>query len=136
MNKPEQEAIPAKKQLATSILQIGYCQYCGQGHQIETSGSCTEEQLKKWATEKCDCEMAKEDRAIRRKEETAIKNIEKMFGNHDTGAILKSAVHPLLIDAIEQVTVVIGGGKKATMKLSDKKIKIEKMTVEKQALEG
>lgn len=137
MSKPEQDAIPAKQKLTTSTLMVGYCKYCGQGHQIETSGTCTEEQLKEWATEECNCELAQDDKQRKKAEEKAHENIKKMFGNHDTGAILKASVHAVMMEAVDQVTVVIDRSTKATMKLNDKgKIKIEKTITEKNTLEG
>ena len=137
MSKPEQEAIPTKQKLTTSTLMVGYCKYCGQGHQIETSGTSTEEQLKEWATGVCDCELAKDDRQRKAAEKKAHEIIEKMFGNHDTGAILQASVHAVLIAAVDQVTVNIDRSTKATMKMNDKgKIKIEKTITEKNTMEG
>lgn len=39
--------------------QIGYCDFCGQGVQIETVGDVTQEQLNEIATKKCTCSEAK-----------------------------------------------------------------------------
>lgn len=39
--------------------QIGYCDFCGQGMQIETVGDVTQEELNDIATKKCKCSEAK-----------------------------------------------------------------------------
>lgn len=59
-----------KKQLESSEIQTGACHYCGQIYQFETDGRATEEQLDKWAEEKCDCVNAQ---ITRRKMKTADK---------------------------------------------------------------
>lgn len=122
-------SIPVKKQLESSEIQYGSCQYCGQVHQFETGGMCSQEQLDEWASEKCDCGEAKEARKMKEQEVKAEINIGKLFGEYDAAPILRAAVHPVAICAIDSVTVNIGNGVKGTIKLTGKgKIQVKKTT--------
>ena len=56
-------AVPVKKQVESSEIQYGSCRFCGQTYQIEASGMCGQDRLDGWATEKCDCSAAKEERS-------------------------------------------------------------------------
>lgn len=78
-------AVPAKKQVESSEIQIGSCKFCGQSYQIETSGVCSQERLDEWATEKCDCGDAKEEKKRKEQEIKAELNIEILFGGGRRG---------------------------------------------------
>ena len=122
-------SIPVKKQVETSEIQYGACKYCGQVHQFETVGMCSQDQLDEWASEKCDCSEAKEAEKMRKREQIARMNIEDMFGRYDTATILQAAVHPVATCAVDSVTINIGNGEKATIKLTGKgKIQVKKTT--------
>lgn len=124
-------SVPVKKQVESSEIQIGFCKYCGQSYQLETSGMCSQEMLDGWASEKCDCSEAKEAREMKDQECKAAANINKMFGDRyyqQTAQILMAAVHPVAICAVDSVTVNVGNGVKATMKLRKKKILVQKTT--------
>lgn len=136
MSKNAEMAVPAQKQTDTSEIQIGACKFCGQTYQLETSGRCSQEQLDEWATERCDCWEAKETREMKAAEDKAIKNIEKLFGQYDTGAILKAAVHSVAICAVDSVMVNVGNGVKATLKLNKGKVQVQKTVTETDTLEG
>lgn len=137
MSKKAEMAIPTKKETDSSEIQIGECKFCGQTYQIETSGMCSQEQLDEWATERCDCGEAKETREMKKAEDKAVKNIEKLFGQYDTGAILKAAVHSVAICAVDSVVVNVGNGVKATLKLNSKgKVQVQKTVTETNTLEG
>ena len=136
MSKNAETAIPTQKQTDTSEIQIGTCKFCGQTYQLETSGMCSQEQLDERATEKCDCGEAKETREMKEAEDKAIKNIEKLFGQYDTGAILKAAVHSVAICAVDSVVVNVGNGIKATLKLNKGKVQVQKTVTETDTLEG
>ena len=85
---------------------------------------------------KCDCWEAKETREMKEAEDKAIKNIEKLFGQYDTGAILKAAVHSVAICAVDSVVVNVGNGIKATLKLNKGKVQVQKTVTETDTLEG
>lgn len=136
MSKNAETAIPAKKQVEGSVIQIGSCRFCGQTYQLETSGMCSEEQLNEWATEKCDCGEAKYEREMKAAEEKAAKNIERLFGKCDTGAILKAAIHSVSTLAVDSVIVNVGNGVKATLKLNKGKVQVKKTITEESTLEG
>lgn len=75
MDELDVGAVPINQKLSTSEIQTGGCIYCGQMRQYETMGMSTQDQLDKWATFDCDCEMAQDVEAANRKKETAMKNI-------------------------------------------------------------
>lgn len=60
-----------------------------------------------------------------------------MFGDYDAAQILQAAVHPIATCAIDSVTVSIGNGVKATIKLTSKgKIQVKKTTTLEDTLEN
>lgn len=98
---------------------------------------CGQDRLDKWATEKCDCSEAKEERKREKQELEALISIRKMFGDYDAAQILQAAVHPIATCAIDSVTVSIGNGVKATIKLTSKgKIQVKKTTTLEDTLEN
>lgn len=120
-----------------TIPAYGNCKFCGQAHMLETVKEETQEQLDIWATEKCSCDKAKEERKRITAEKNAAANIEKLFGEYDAGMILKAAVHSVAIEAIDAVVINIGNGVKATMKMNNNgKIKVIKTTTNTQELES
>lgn len=130
--------IPVKKQVESSEIQYGSCRYCGQTYQFETSGVCSADLLDEWASEKCDCGEAKEEKKRKEREIKAEMNIKTLFGGEDGAVeILLAAVHPIVKSAVDSVTVNIGNGVKATMKLTSKgKIHIKKTTTEEDTAEN
>lgn len=55
-------------------------------------------------------------------------NIKNLFGEWDAAPILRAAIHPIAVCAIDSVTVNIGNGVKAMIKLTSKgKIQIKKI---------
>ena len=130
-------SIPVKKQVESSEIQIGFCKFCGQSYQLETSGVCGQERLDEWASEKCDCSEAKEAKEMKTQEVKAAGNIEKLFGKYDAAQVLLAAVHPVAICAIDSVTVNIGNGVKGTIKLTGKgKIQVKKTTTMEDMMEN
>lgn len=120
--------VPVKKQVESSKIQIGFGRFCGQSYQLETSGVCDQESLDEWASEKCDCDGAKEVQRMKEQEVKAEINIKNLFGEWDAAPVLRAAVHPVAVGAIDSVTVNIGNGVKATIKLTAKgKIQIKKI---------
>ena len=96
----------------------------------------TEEQLDEWATEKCSCSEAKEQREMKESEDRAVKNIERLFGQYDAGAILKATVHSVAICAVDSVTVNVENGVKGELKLSNSKLVVKKTVTETDTLEA
>lgn len=127
-----EHAIPTKKQCLSSEIQTGACVYCGQCHQIETSGAATEEELDQWATEKCDCIDA--NRAKNRKKIQA--RIDSLFAERyiDTAETLKGIVEAMQDMKIAKITIDTGDGVKAQMSMTTKGfIKIERTETRKTA---
>lgn len=117
MSKNAEMAVPTKKQAESSVIQIGACKFCGQTYQLETSGMCSEGQLNEWATEKCDCWEAEEEREL-------------------TAAEEKAAIHSVSICAVDSVVVNVGNGVKTTLKLNKGKVQVKKTITEENTLEG
>lgn len=107
---------------------VGTCKYCGQTCTVEVEEGCSQEQVDEVVTSKCLCEEAKEMRKIKIRSERAIKNINQLFGDTDTGMILKAEVHAVAAELIDGVKIDIGSGEKAEMKLSKGKITVQKKT--------
>lgn len=111
-----------KKQLESSEIQTGACHYCGQVYQFETDGRATEEQLDKWAEEKCDCVDAQ---ITRRKMKTADKAKEKMEelfeGNfQEERELLCKAVDLIVADRITKAAIATGNGIKMSVVINAK----------------
>lgn len=115
--------------------QYGECKFCHQMHAFNTIGMAKDADLDEWATDKCNCEQAKERRETKKSEERTLKNIENLFGNYDGAEILKAAVHPIAIDAVDAVTVTISNIK-AEMKKKGNKVQLKKRTISTNTLEG
>lgn len=111
-----------KKQLESSEIQTGACHYCGQIYQFETDGQATEEQLDKWAEEKCDCTAARIERKKREKAERTKEKISQLFheGYPEAAAILISGVDLLIEDKAVKVTVDTGVGAKLSIGINSK----------------
>lgn len=110
------------------VVQYGNCRFCGQTVAINGIREEDEEILDKWATDKCDCSEAKEERERKKAEEKAVQNVKKLFGEYDAGAVLMAAVHPVAIAAINSVTVDVDDGVKGKV-FQDKngKVKVRKV---------
>lgn len=124
--------IPVKKQVESSEIQTGFCKYCGQGFQLETSGECSQGQLDEWASEKCGCDEAKETRKRQKQEDEAAANIAKLFDGRDiygVKPVLMAAVRPVAEGIIDSVAVNVGNGVKGTVRMTPKgKIQVKKTT--------
>ena len=110
-------------------LQVGYCNDCGQARQFQTSGRVEQSQLDEWATEECTCAAASERRMIKKRQERANDNIDKLFGEKfpETAAVLQTALPFLIKDQIESITIKTGYDIDAKMSVTAKgKVKVEK----------
>lgn len=111
-----------KKQLESSDIQTGACHYCGQIYQFETDGRATEEQLDRWAEEKCDCTAAKIEQKKRKKAEQAKEKICQLFheGYPEVASLLISGVDMLIEGKAVKVTVDTGVGAKLAITINSK----------------
>lgn len=119
-----------------SVTKTGICEYCGQSQMVECEENTTEKRVNELASEKCGCSEAKEARELRMSEEKARQNVEKLFGKYDAADVLKAAVHPVAICAIDSVTVNVGNGVKGTVLLSNGKVKVKKVVTTTNELEN
>lgn len=119
-----------------SVTKTGVCEYCGQSQMVECEENTTEERVNELASEKCGCSEAKEARELRMSEEKARQNVEKLFGKYDAAEVLKVAVHPVAICAIDSVTVNVGNGVKGTVLLNNGKVKVKKVVTTTNELEN
>lgn len=110
------------------MLREGQCAYCKQVIMVDCKDGTPDEEANEIATMSCGCDEAKEAKKIKESEEKAKRNIEKLFGEYDTGEILMAAVHSVQIGAIDSVKVNIGNGISAEMKAKDGKIQVIKTT--------
>ena len=69
-------------------------------------------------------------------EDRAVKNIERLFGQYDAGAILKATVHSVAICAVDSVTVNVENGVKGELKLSNSTLVVKKTVTETDTLEA
>jgi hypothetical protein len=107
---------------------VGTCKYCGQTCTVEVEEGCSQEQVDEVVASECLCEGAKEMRKLKVREERALKNIDALFGDTDTGMILKAAVRAVATEQIDGIKIDIGSGEKAEMKLNKGKIQVQKKT--------
>lgn len=111
-----------KKQLESSEIQTGACHYCGQIYQFETDGKATEEQLDKWAEEKCDCVNAQITRRKMKTADKAKKKMEELFEGkfQDEREILCKAVDLIVADKITKAAIATGNGIKMSVGINAK----------------
>lgn len=104
--------VMTKKQIEGSEIQTGACRYCGQIYQFETDGRATEEQLDKWAEEKCDCTGAEIDRKKRKRAEKAKEKLEELLGGNLTEEreVMFQAIDLIVRDKIVKATIDVGNG--------------------------
>lgn len=117
-----------KKQLESSDIRTGACRFCGQIYQFETDGAATEEQLDRWAEEKCDCIDAKVERRKREKGEKAKKDLKELLGEkyEDTYEILAQGIDMIIRYKAQKITVDTGkNGKVSVSETAKGGIKVE-----------
>lgn len=129
-----------KREMPEGTEQLtGTCIYCGQSMIIETVGVATQEQLDKWATEKCTCEQAKKAQEKVKAKRTAEDNIKFMFREHypEVEAVMKEALTYIEDGALSKITIDTGTGVKGSLSsTSNDTIKVEMVTTNKKALEA
>lgn len=111
-----------KKQLESSEIQTGACQYCGQVYQFETDGRASEGQLDAWAAEKCDCIASRIERKKRQKADNAKKKMEELFGENfmDEREVMYRAIDLMVQDKVIKTTVDLGNGIKLSAGMNAK----------------
>lgn len=110
------------------ITAVGTCKYCGQACTAEVEEGSSQEQVDGVVASKCLCEGAQKMRTIKKREERGLKNIDALFGDTDTGMILKAAVHAVAAELIDGVKIDIASGEKAEMKMNKGKVTVQKKT--------
>lgn len=128
-----------KEQENKDLLQLGECIYCGQTYQLETNGAATEEQLNKWATQKCDCEQAMKAQESESIQNYAEDNVEGLFRREfpDTASLLKAAIIPIMANAMDSITIDTGKKVKGKVSKTAKgNIKVERIETKKTVLES
>lgn len=119
--------------------QTGTCMYCGQTMILRTSGMAKQEQLDKWATEKCSCDEAKAAQEKVKAKRTAEENIIRLFREDfpETEAIMKEALVYVENEDVAKVTVDTGNGVKGTLRRTNKgTIVVEMVTSSKKTMES
>ena len=113
-----------KKQLESSEIQTGCCRFCGQIYQFETDGRATEDQLDKWAEERCDCYEAKVAQKMTQRANEARDNIQELFGEKYESAlgILALGVDLILMNEASKLTIDTGKGEKLSVSVNTKGI--------------
>lgn len=111
-----------KKQLESSEIQTGACRFCGQIYQFETDGRATEEQLDRWAEEKCDCGDAIVNRNRRTKADAAKDNMREMAGERyeEAAEVICGGIDLLVGLRAVKVTVNTGRGVKLSASVNSK----------------
>lgn len=111
-----------QKQLEGSEIQTGACHFCGQIYQFETDGRATEEQLDKWAAEKCDCTGAQLEIKHRKKAEKAKEKLDKLLGENfeEAKEILYAAIDQIMEHKLNKATLDIGNGIKLSVGVNTK----------------
>lgn len=123
------EEIKTAEEIEGTELQVGYCEVCGQAKQFQTTGGVEQSQLDEWATDECTCTAASERRLIKKRQERAVENIEKLFGEKfpETAEVLKTALPFIIKDQIESITIKTGYDIDAKISVTAKgKVKVEK----------
>jgi len=133
--------VMAKKQLESSEIQTGACRFCGQIYQFETDGAASEEQLDKWAEEKCDCLEARiANNKTRRclEAEEALKQIlgDKYEEYEEAAGIVVLGAELILQDKATKVMVDTGEGTKLSISINAKGVvKVEVNAANKRSME-
>ena len=111
-----------KKQLESSEIQTGACRYCGQIYQFETDGRATQEQLDRWAEEKCDCMEAGIERKRAERANEAKENIVELAGESHTEAaeVICRGIDLLMSGNVASVAVVTSDGYRLSATVSTK----------------
>lgn len=128
------EVDEAKREgLIGTIIQQGACKCCGQLMKIETIIDWDEDRCHELATEKCDCEDAKEYTRKKYWHENANKKISLLFENkkepvnQEAVGLMRNTVDLLIDNKLESVSIDLGQGVKAKLcKNSKGKIKVER----------
>lgn len=113
-----------KKKLESSEIQTGACHYCGQVYQFETDGRATEEQLDKWAEEKCDCRDARVKKKRKERAAAAKFEIENLFGEQYPEAcrVLKTGIDLITDEKASKIVIDTGDGVKLSVSMNTKGI--------------
>lgn len=94
----------------TGMSQIGYCIYCGQATQIPVEKEATQEQLNQWATERCNCDQAKNQQDWESTKNQSETYIDSLFGGEypELAKILSDNVRNCFAGNFDKITIKVG----------------------------
>lgn len=115
----------------------GACVYCGQTQLVVGGETMTEEEINKQASLQCNCDEAQFLQKVEQKKTYAAANIKRLFENDGQAAlqVMLNAVEPLACQKIKKLSLVTGEGIRATLTAKENSIKVERVEIEKSALE-
>lgn len=114
------------------ITQTGFCKYCGQERIVEVFAHEDQETVDMMATDECDCPGAKAVRDRRSRVFMAQQNIQELFGQSNVSHWLAEGAELIGEGWMNGVTVDIGNGEKARLKITGKGAIIAQKIVTKQ----
>lgn len=113
-----------------SVTAYGTCKYCKQRLLVHVpEGELPEDYEDDIASEECNCREAREAADKKKSQADAYEKIGRLFNNYSACKdILMAAVHPLICDDIESLTIKVNKTTKANLKKTSKgKIRVEKI---------
>lgn len=126
---------PSKTTENGTVIQYGFCRYCGQQHSFEGLYDMSEEQKTTIATSMCDCEDAIGETKRLEGVELAKKNIDKLLGKYAFVELLKPFAEELAKSHLDSLTVK-DGNVTASMSHKDGKIIVKKKVTDESTLEA
>lgn len=126
---------PTKETEQGTIIQYGFCRYCGQQHSFNGITEMSEEEKTKVATSMCDCEEAIEETVRLDSVELAKKNAKELLGKYKFLDEFEQFIEPIATKKLDQITVKVENVT-VTMKLSNNRIKITKKVTDSNTLEA
>lgn len=109
--EPESEVVGMPNAPAVQVItrQMGFCKYCNQARMIEAPEGLSAADLNEQASNECDCDEAKRQRARRAKMEAAGQWAQNVFSKQD-GQLqtVLCAIRSTFEGAIDYVTIKIG----------------------------
>lgn len=116
---------------------MGACVYCGQAQLVIAGEGLNEDEINKLATLQCNCDEAQYLQKVEQKKTYAEANVKRLFENDGAAAleVMLHAVSPLACQKIKKLSLVTGEGIRATLTAKENSIKVERVEIEKSALE-
>ncbi len=127
--------IPSKETEQGTVVQFGFCRYCGQQHSFNGIVEMSEETKTNIATSMCDCDEAIEETARLDSVELAKKNVKELLGKYHFVSEFEAFIELIAQKKLDQVTVKVDNVT-INMKLSNNRIKITKKVTDTNTLEA